>query len=302
MIKSTAPAKCILAGEHAVVYGAKAVAMPIHSLRAEVSVSLQKNITEKSDLNFEGSIRPEQKFMLEQVLNQALNLFQLESENVLVHSKTSIPLGAGLGSSASLSVALIKALSKYVGSYMSTEKIAEHSLQLEKIFHGSPSGLDTNVVSFESPVVFRRGEPTKVLTELRANQFKFALIDSLERSSTKKMIDIARSHFESSEGGRIIDRFDQVSNQVETSLKQNDFDSLRSCFIRSQELLETVGVVTKTMKEITKKLDSFGIASKPTGAGGGGMILALLKPASFANDLNKLVKEFPNDRVYMTYL
>ncbi len=77
---------------------------------------------------------------------------------------STIPIAAGMGSGAAVTVAIIRALSAFLGKPLPNERISEMAYEIEKIHHGTPSGIDNTVVTFQKPVYFQRGEPLQTLT------------------------------------------------------------------------------------------------------------------------------------------
>ena len=67
---------------------------------------------------------------------------------------STIPVASGLGSGAAVSVALIRALSSHLGRPMTNEQINALAYEIEKIHHGTPSGIDNTVITYGRPVFF----------------------------------------------------------------------------------------------------------------------------------------------------
>lgn len=84
--------------------------------------------------------------------------------------RSNLPVGAGLGSSASYSVCVATALLKlngHLAAGMDTiaqrDLVNQWSFQAEKVIHGNPSGIDNTVSTFGGAVMFKKGEKIEPL-------------------------------------------------------------------------------------------------------------------------------------------
>jgi mevalonate kinase len=73
---------------------------------------------------------------------------------ITVHS--SIPIASGMGSGAAISAAIIRAITAFMNWPVSNKFISDMTYEVEKIHHGTPSGIDNTVVAYERPVYFVR--------------------------------------------------------------------------------------------------------------------------------------------------
>ena len=79
--------------------------------------------------------------------------------NINLTINSTIPVASGLGSGAAVTVALVRALSSHLNYPMSEEDINAFAYDIEKIYHGAPSGIDNTVVTYAKPVYFVKGQP-----------------------------------------------------------------------------------------------------------------------------------------------
>lgn len=276
-IETTACGKAIITGEHAAVYGAHAVAIPLHSMRFQFRmVKRQTRLGLPPEIHLklaghEGSPR------LNSVVLKAMELLGHEPFSLDAETHSTLPIGAGLGSSATLCVAVLRALAEAQNRTLSLHVLADYANELEKSFHGNPSGLDAAVVAFEKPVLFAKSRKIEALSVSPDLQAEFILIDSNIRASTLAMIRVAEPFFKGPEGDSHIARFDTLSLLTHSALQEGSLDKLAHCMNECGELLKTVGVVPSNIEEMKKKTRSLGaMAAKSTGAGGGGVIIGLL--------------------------
>lgn len=294
------PGKVILTGEHGVVYGARALATPLSS--KHLSMTAQRHDS-ASAISMNGK---NLTHSLLEVVRHGLQLLQLPTQPVLLRGRSDITIGAGLGSSAAFCVSIVRALANLFERALQPHELARAAGGLEAFFHGRPSGLDTTVVAFAKAIMFRRGEEPSVMDlhqgapviEGGDRRWPFILIDSTMRSSTKVMISTAVPAFKGAGGDRLISSFDAATMDMSQAMQAGDWQATGEVMLRSSALLGEIGVINDCLGGMMRELRTLGgIASKPTGAGGGGFILALLDPRRYREQLHQVITRFGKDRV-----
>ncbi len=164
MTSASAPGKIILFGEHAVVYGRPALAVPVTHVQATATVTANSrrgiwieapNIELTSELS---RLPPDHP--LAAVVNTTLTALNISHPPACtVYIQSTIPVASGLGSGAAVSVAVLRALSAYLGRPFSDEQVNRLAYEIEKLHHGTPSGVDNTVITFARPVYFVKGKP-----------------------------------------------------------------------------------------------------------------------------------------------
>ncbi|HEX5807415.1 MAG TPA: hypothetical protein VFY25_02030, partial [Anaerolineales bacterium] len=145
MTTSSAPGKIILFGEHAVVYGQPALAVPVSQVHTDVEVtdSARKGIWIEApdvDLRAELNMLPSDH-PLAAVLHNFLFLARISSfPDLQIKIRSTIPVASGLGSGAAVTVALTRALASHLNTSMTDEQINAFAYEIEKLHHGTPSG------------------------------------------------------------------------------------------------------------------------------------------------------------------
>src|SRR5688500_16607195 len=143
VMRASAPAKLILLGEHAVVHGVPAIAVPISARTTEVEFTESDSLR---DVSVEDARNVETR-LAEQMARLALDQTPTPAKGARVKISSTIPLGSGLGSSAALAVALVRAVGG--GGQLSPDEVARRALELEKLAHGTPSGIDSTTIALE---------------------------------------------------------------------------------------------------------------------------------------------------------
>ena len=297
MIKVSIPGKIHLIGEHSSVYGKGAILASINLyLHAKISKSEEKEISglvqyDDAIKNMQSVIETKirEKFEIKKIPNYALEI-----------DKTGIPIGSGLGTSASLSVAFTICLLKYLEVKYTQDDVFEIALEGERIFHGNPSGGDLAAVLNQGLTYFKKNpDGPNTAAPLSINQdLNFLLIDSgKSEEGTLEMVEKVRIKNQNLRFPvkKIFDNKEKLINELLKFLKNFNKKKLKKIITKAENNLEKLGVVGKTAKAIIRKIEELQGAAKISGAGGikkgSGMILA------FHRDINELIKFAKKERL-----
>jgi mevalonate kinase len=285
-------AKAILAGEHFVLHGVPAIATPVSGY----------NLTMRLALRTGGEL----------VLPDPYSSLSLEISAILDHRlvgfvrlfiTSTIPQGAGLGSSAAFAVALGRALCEHAGfpddeSEARTMKIAN---LIEHQIHHRASGIDTATVSSGVPICFSlsdRGLRQIERVEVSA-PIAFLLVDSGHRRATHAQINKVRQSYAQNKE-QFFDASIHARSAVQElldGLKDHDTDQIHHAIQTSGVLLKDLGLEHDACAEIRKHAESHDVALKITGAGGGGFMLAFAADETRLTAMKEtLSPKFPSHR------
>lgn len=285
-ITSSASAKVILFGEHAVVYGKPALAMPISSLRSYVSITEHKDQALRiiaEDLQETYSIRTIEptetnESGLVKIVKYTLNELaytQPPKININIHSE--IPIASGLGSGASISTAIARTLSTYTDRVISDERLNQLVYEVEKLYHGSPSGIDNTVIVYERPVFFQQGQPLQPLHILRPLYFIIANtgIPAPTREAVNDVRQLVLNTPEKT--NMILERIGEISMQARQELMEGDEESLGRLMQENHNLLRRLTVSSVQLDTLVDAAIHAGAyGSKMSGGGRGGNMIALV--------------------------
>lgn len=289
-VVASAPAKIILFGEHFVVYGEPAVVMAINK-RAYATARLRndKNICiDFSDLNLSGTFidgvfkpekcRLEHKAMFEPIRLIVEKISETAEKEIGIDIKihSSIPVAAGLGSSAAIAVATAKAVSKLFDVDVSRERIYDIALQAEQLIHGTPSGIDPAISTYGGILKFRKG---KGFTRLKVKEnIRLVVGNTCVQRSTGEMVSTVRKNYESYPSilKPIIKAGGKLALSSVEAIKKGDLQKLGELMNINHALLYAVGVSSEPVEKLVYAARKAGaLGAKLTGAGGGGCIIAL---------------------------
>lgn len=273
-------AKVILCGEHSVLRGGAAVVAPLKTK----SLDFEIEHSDFYELNYTDETAP-YEILIEGTLEKALKVLGKNKEDLKVKIllKTLVPLGRGLGGSAALSV-FVSRVMKFL-SFIEEERIFSFSVELENMFHGESSGVDIAGCLSESLHLYVRGEALKKLKPNISNLI-FGLVDTGDSGDTEECIErVLKLKKENKNLFYELDsNMDEASKMMAKALENGETDLLVKSFDLANSVFESWGLVTPSMKELTKDLkDKGALAVKPTGSGMGGYVLSIWNESDRAN-------------------
>jgi len=268
--------KVILLGEHGVVYGYPAIAAGL-----PIGVHATARKAEESRLVIDAwSLSLEPDPQSEEPLSRAFAMTLQESaplpHPIEVSCKVELPAGAGLGCSAAIGVATLRALDEAMGRSSSPQQLHERSLRWEQFFHGTPSGVDNAVSASGGIVNFRKSSGIRRLS--CPTDLPLVIAHSGTSSSTKAMVDSVR-HQQRHEPQKVSKVFQAIATLVqnaEHSMATGNLSHLGQLLSMNHSLLATLLLSTSKIEKLCEVArDAGALGAKLTGAGGGGCIVAL---------------------------
>lgn len=287
-ITTTAPGKIILFGEHAVVYGRPAIAVPVGDVQAKATLEATPGMAFRiiaADLNRDYLLaEAESNDPLATVVQATLHhLRQSEPPQATLRISSTIPLGRGLGSGAAISTAIVRAISQFFDQPLTADQISSLVYEVEKLYHGTPSGIDNTVIAFEQPVYFIKGKP---IQRMRVSQpLTLVVGDTGIVAPTHTVVGDLRRRWQA-EPERYEGYFDEIEvivNQARIAIENglSGLPALGRLLNENQELLETIGVSSPELGRLIQAARQAGaLGAKLSGAGWGGNMIALAWPDS----------------------
>lgn len=275
-----AQSKLILIGEHSVVYGQPAIALPFPLIGVEAIVEyIPGDIYLRSDL-YEGPIEKAPKLLtgIVSTIKHTLKELNLPYQDLLIEVKSTIPPGKGLGSSAAVATAVVKSLFTYSQTTYTDEQILDLANIAETYAHGSPSGIDSLTVNSESPIWYQKEADINYIET--QGEFHFVVADSGREADTKTAVGTVRELMKAAPEKieKTMQHLGEITYQVRESLESSSKQMLGSLLTEAQKELVTLGVSDLGLnKLIDFVLDEGALGAKLTGAGNGGCIIALAK-------------------------
>lgn len=277
--------KSILFGEHAVVYGYPAIAVPIPALKTTVTIfpligkEQQVSIYDAPDLAISAKLSdlPENNVLVHAVklFKDAYAISTIPSFRLKI--KSHIPVASGLGSSASVSVGVVKALSQFLGLKLPVQKINDFAFELEKLHHGNPSGIDNTVISYEKTLCFTKGLEPEFLQS--PTPFHILLIDSGIASHTVEVVSAVKQARENDPQtiNSIFQEIGEITQSAKKAFLRGNAQELGGLMQRNHALLQALHVSLPELDTLVSlALNNGAWGAKLCGAGRGGNVIALV--------------------------
>ena len=300
VIFGKAPGKIILFGEHAVVYGQPAIAIPVLDVTATARVTPilgaapGKVHIQAHDIQLDTLLSdlPEDHPLAAAIRATLQEITPNHTPSFTIQLDSTIPISAGMGSGAAVTVAIIRALSAFLGRPLPNERISELAYEIEKLHHGTPSGIDNTVVTFQKPVYFQRDEPLQTLALTQPTHWVIA--DTGEKTPTRETVaDVRALHDKSPETcDALFSKIGQIVRDARLALSQGDIESLGALMNRNQALLQELQVSSPRLEKLITAAHEAGAAgAKLSGGGRGGNLIALAPREKVAQVEKHLLEE-----------
>jgi mevalonate kinase len=284
--KATAPGKIILFGEHAVVYGRPALAVPVTQVRAsvEISDSARKGIwidAPDIDLHAELNTLPSDHPLAAVIHNLlfTLRIDPFPSLNIKIDS--AIPVASGLGSGAAVSVALVRALSHHLGRPVTDEDVNAFAFEIEKLHHGIPSGIDNTVVTYAKPVYFVKGQPLETFKV--GKPFTIVIGDTGIPAPTRESVGDVRKMWEVDKlkWEDVFDKVGVIAKKARKKIEDGRWEELGELMDQNHTLLQELTVSSSELDKLVLAARKAGaLGAKLSGGGRGGNMIALVNLGS----------------------
>ena len=286
-ITASAPGKIILFGEHAVVYGRPAIAVPVNQVAARAIAMANPHqpsgevLIQAPDIGLESRLSElPGDHSLAIAVTSVLTELEIQRPPAFTLRVTStIPIAAGLGSGAAVSVAIIRAVSSFLGRPLANEQVSGLAYEVEKHYHGSPSGIDNTVITYNMPVYFVRGHPVETFQV--ANPFTIVIGDTGIKSPTAIAVGDLRKLWQADPDPYeiLFDKTGQIADDARRLIEGGRPDKLGPLMFENQLLLQEMGVSSPELDYLVKvALEAGALGAKLSGGGRGGNMIALVEP------------------------
>jgi len=258
-----AAGKVILLGEHAVVYGKHALALPIANA---VSVTLNEDAVDHGVPELDAAIT---------LIKQKLGV---DDSPYSVHVSSRLPLAMGLGASAAFAVAITRAFNSRHTLGLDDAAINDIAFECEKLAHGTPSGIDNSVATYAEAMLFSNDGGLDLQQVSMPEPPPLLIACSHQAGRTKEQVAGVRARHDQSPAhyDGIFGQIDDLSLAGAEALASGDYDTLGNLMNICHGLLNAIEVSNAELEGMISIARATGaVGAKITGAGGGGSIVAL---------------------------
>ena len=286
------------------VYGQPAIAVPVGQVRARAIISARPDQPkgwvhiQAPNIGLEKNwdeLSPDHPLIV--AVKGVLKATSIAQPPAMIIGITStIPVAAGLGSGAAVSVALIRALSEFLGQPFSNAEVSALAFEVEKLYHGTPSGIDNTVITFEKPFYFIKqsmDNEDKLEAFQVSKPFTIVIGDSGVPSLTSETVGDVRKAWQQDKKKyeALFKRTGEIVDQARAAIEMGDRTALGPLLNENQALLEKMGVSSEKLEHLIRAARQAGaLGAKLSGGGRGGNIIALAERESADLIAEELIK------------
>lgn len=296
--------KLILVGEHSVVYGKPAIALPFPILEA---VAVVEKASEQMTIScdyYSGPLSEVPKKMkgIEACITETLTFLNKQHDRLFIRIHSSIPFGRGLGSSAAIAIAIVKSLFEFYKHTLQPNELMSLVHIAETYAHGNPSGIDMVAASSEFPIWFQKGN--KIETLRIKGPLCLVVADTGRFADTHKAVERVKQVMKSNPVPTLesLNQLGMITIDAKTALSQGDMKYLGGLLNQAHDELVSIGVSDDSINRMVEVARYSGaLGAKLTGGGLGGCMIALAPTYTKAKVIaDKLLKAGASNSWYFT--
>ncbi|ACV25153.1 mevalonate kinase [Methanocaldococcus fervens] len=306
------PSKVILFGEHAVVYGYRAISMAIDlTSTVEIKENSDKIILNLNDLNKSLKLNLKDLKEIEPnnfgdfkyclcAIKETMDYLNIEPKKGFeLNISSNIPISCGLGSSASITIGTIKAIGKFYNKPLKDDEIAKLGFSVEKKIQGKASVTDTSTITYKGILEIKNNKFRKIREDfeefLKSCKFLIVYVEKRKKKTAELVNEVAKIENKD-------EIFKEIDKVIENALKTYNKEEFGKCMAKNHDLLKKLNISTPKIDKVVDIGNKLGFGAKLTGAGGGGCVIILVneeKEKELLKELNKEnVKIFECKMVY----
>ncbi len=274
----TAAGKVILLGEHAVVYGRHAVALPIaDAVTASVAESNKGSSVSIPQWGVKQAVTSTASGAAEAV-HLILSELEIDDGAYSIDVRSTLPRAMGLGSSAAVAVAVVRAFSRFLDLDLDDERVNSIAFACEKLAHGTPSGIDNSIATISTPMLFSNAGAMQIDELVLQETPPIVIALSGQPGLTLEQVAGVRSRYQRRRDhyDAIFDQIDALSLSGAAALQSADYEELGSLMNICHGLLNAIEVSTPEIENMVNLARTAGATgAKLTGGGGGGSVVVL---------------------------
>jgi len=264
-------------GEHSVVYGYPALALPLNN----IEVTCQVFPSDKPWTLYEEDT-------LSMAVFACLEHLGKQGAQIRCQVNSMVPEKRGMGSSAAVSIAAIRAVFDYFEEALDHETLEILANRAEMIAHMNPSGLDAKTCLSDVAIKFIRNVG---FSEIELDLGAYLLIaDTGIHGHTREAIKKVESLGQ--EALPLLQELGNLTKIVEKAIHLKDLLTMGQAMTKAHGKLAQLGVSCQLSDDLVElALENGALGAKMSGGGLGGCVIVLIKEKKEAEDLARLLRE-----------
>ncbi len=272
-----AHSKIILMGEHSVVYGYPAIAIPLKKIKTICKITKSNK---KLEFNYNDT--------LSMAVYNALKYIGIRNAYIKYEVESEIPSRRGMGSSAAVSIAAIRSVFDYYNQKLTYKILSFLVNKAEKIAHGNPSGLDAKTCMSNKAIKFVKNRGLSMI-DLNLNAY-LLIADTGIYGQTKEAVEKVKNLKE--KGILILKKLGFLTNEVEKNIREKNLKLIGENMKKAHKELRKLGVsCDKSNEFVEEAIKNGALGAKMSGGGLGGCVIILVKTENEAQKIGEKIKE-----------
>ncbi|MDH6363946.1 mevalonate kinase [Enterococcus sp. PF1-24] len=289
--KGVASGKIILMGEHAVVYGQPAIAMPFLAtqIKAEITAAPENQLISSYYQGLLAKVPQALKNLV--TLVYALQLHFADNDGLQITIESNIPAERGMGSSAAVAVAITRAYFDYQETALSEKDLLAFVNLSEKVAHGNPSGIDAAATSGPNPLYFIRGEELATFP-MNIDAYLIVADTGIKGQTRQAVADVAELYQQNATIEEVIQNLGKLTKTARQEIIANQPHILGELMTKAHHCLQQLTISNTSLDQLVDVALAHGaLGAKLTGGGRGGCLIALASDLTSAEKIAAAQKQ-----------
>lgn len=283
-----AHSKIILMGEHSVVYGYPAIAIPLKQIKTICKITKSNK---KIEFNYNDT--------LSMAVYYALKYIKIRNAYIKYEVESEIPSRRGMGSSAAVSIAAIRSVFDYYNQKLTYKILTYLVNKAEKVAHGNPSGLDAKTCMSNKAIKFIKNKGLSMI-DLDLNAY-LLIADTGIYGQTKEAVEKVKELGE--KAIPILGNIGLLTNEVEKNIREKKLEVIGENMTNVHEELKKLGVSCKKSDNFVEKaIENGALGAKMSGGGLGGCVIVLIENEEKVKKIEEKLKKLGAVRIWIEKL
>lgn len=286
--------KIILIGEHSVVYGYPAIAIPLQKIEIECIVEEAKSSFFYNNTN-----------TLSVAIFTALKYLKKENAKIKYKITSQIPQKRGMGSSAAVSIAAIRAVFDYFGKNLESELLEKLVHTAEIVAHNTPSGLDAKTCLSDKAIKFIKNKGFSYI-DLNLDAYLVIADTGIYGNTGDAVQNVknlgSKADIPLKKLGELTDEMTKILTENNESKKEK-LDNIGKIMTKANTELEKLNItIEKTELFVKTAIENGANGAKISGGGLGGCVIALAENLEIAEKIKNSLTKCAAENIWIEHI